>query len=48
MIRENKTIYADAPEYGIPVVLKPVSGDTYVGVRSELQSLASEFIKKAI
>lgn len=46
-IRENKTIYADAPEYGIPVVCKSVSaGSTYEQVVLELQDLATEFIRK--
>jgi len=41
-IRENKTIYADAPEYGVPVVLERVSGATYLNVRSELEDLTTE------
>lgn len=46
-IRENKTIYADAPEYGIPVVCKNVSsGTTYGEVVSELKDLTTEFIGK--
>lgn len=46
-IRENKTIYADAPECGIPVVCKSVSaGSTYEQVVLELQDLATEFIRK--
>lgn len=47
MIRENKTIYADAPEYGIPVVCKSVSsGSTYEQVVLELKNLTNEFIRK--
>lgn len=47
-IRENKTIYADAPEYGIPVVCQSVySGSTYEQVVIELRNLTSEFIGKA-
>lgn len=45
-IRENKTIYADAPEYGIPVVLKEVSGKTYENVQDELRKLTDEFLEK--
>lgn len=46
-IRENKTIYADAPEYGIPVVCKNVSrGSTYGQVVLELKNLTTEFIGK--
>lgn len=46
-IRENKTIYADAPEYGIPVVCQSVSvGGTYGQVVSELKDLTTEFMGK--
>lgn len=41
-IRENKTIYADAPEDGVPVVLERVYSGTYASVRAELESLATE------
>lgn len=44
-IRENKTIYGDAPEYGVPVVVKSVSGETYENVRNELEQLTDEFIR---
>lgn len=47
-IRENKTIYADAPEYGIPVVIKNVHGQTYENVRQELEDLTTEFIGMAV
>jgi len=46
IIRKNDTIYADAPEYGVPVVLKPVSGKTYQNVQSELEQLTTEFVSK--
>jgi chromosome partitioning protein len=46
VVRENKTIYADAPEYGIPVVIQRGSGETYASVRKELQQLADEFCRK--
>ncbi|MCL4510635.1 MAG: AAA family ATPase [Bacteroidetes bacterium] len=45
-IRENKTIYADAPEYGVPVVLKRVSGRTYEDVQDELEELTTELMDK--
>ncbi len=46
-IRENKTIYADAPEYGIPVVCQAVSaGSTYDQVVVELKELTTEFMGK--
>ena len=46
IIRKNDTIYADAPEYGVPVVLKPVSGKTYQNVQTELEELTTEFMSK--
>jgi chromosome partitioning protein len=45
-IRENKTIYSSAPEYGVPVVLKRVSGITYENVQEELESLTTELLEK--
>lgn len=48
MIRENKTSYGDAPEYGVPVVLKRMSGQTYIDVQSELESLTTEVLGKAV
>ena len=46
-IRENKTIFASAPEDGIPVVLHGYSQPTYSNIVSEIESLATEFCKKA-
>ena len=46
-IRENKTIFADAPEDGIPVVLHRYGSRTYSGIVSEIESLATEFCGKA-
>jgi len=43
-IRENNTIYADAPEYGVPVVLQRVSGKTYEEIQQELEELTTEFL----
>lgn len=48
LIRENKTIYADAPEYGVPVVLRRVSGQTYKDVQSELENLTTEVLGKIV
>jgi len=42
-IRENKTLFGDAPEYGVPVVLKQCTGKTYTGVVEELEEFVSEF-----
>lgn len=46
LIRENKTIYADAPEYGVPVVLRRVSGQTYKDVQTELEELTTEVLRR--
>jgi len=46
LIRENKTKYADAPEYGVPVVLQRVSGKTYEDVQTELIKLTTEVLGK--
>lgn len=45
-IRENKTIFADAPEYGIPVVLKGYSIPTYRGIVREIEEFVSEFERR--
>lgn len=45
-IRENKTSYGDAPEYGVPVVLRRASGKTYTDVQAELKALTTEVLKK--
>ncbi|MBJ8153505.1 ParA family protein [Bacillus cereus] len=48
-LRENKTLYANAPEAGIPVVLKDVQGgDTYLNVRTELEELVVELQDKIL
>lgn len=46
MMRENKTIYASAPEEGVPVVLHSYNNRTYLEIKSELKNLATEFIRK--
>jgi len=46
-IRENKTIFSDAPQYGVPVVLNNYSADTYADVVSELEDFVTEFINKS-
>jgi chromosome partitioning protein len=45
-LRENKTIFADAPQYGIPVILQSPSGSTYRDVVAELRRFVSEFVAK--
>ena len=46
IFRENKTIFADAPSYGVPVSLNDYSNPTYFDVVSEIRSFVSEFSKK--
>ena len=45
-MRENKTLFADAPEYGVPVVIgsRP-SGQTYETVVQEIEHFVTEFEK---
>jgi len=45
-LRENKTMYADAPENGIPVVLRNAINPSQKTVIDELQKFAVEFAKK--
>lgn len=46
-MRENKTLFADAPEYGVPVVLgSRRSGSTYRTVVSEVEHFVTEFEQK--
>lgn len=47
--RENKTIFSEAPQNGIPVVLLTASGqlnDTHSGVVAEIENFVTEFIGK--
>ncbi|GFR34797.1 hypothetical protein [Thermobrachium celere] len=46
MIRENKTIYAISPEYGIPVVLNNCNSGIYGEVKREWIELVNEFLIK--
>ncbi len=46
MIRENKNMYSDAPENGVPVVLRPSTKGTSADVIAELKALAQEFKEK--
>ncbi len=45
-LRENKNFYADAPQYGIPVVLLAASNDAQRSVISEIKEFAAEFLNK--
>ena len=46
-VRENKTIFGDAPEDGIPVVLERPRGEPYATIVREMESLAGEFLKRS-
>jgi chromosome partitioning protein len=46
-LRENKSMYADAPQYGVPVVLNSYSTSTHKQVVEELEAFTEEFIIKA-
>ena len=46
-IRENKTMFGDAPEEGLPVVLKTPIGRPYRGIVGQVKSLADEFLKRS-
>jgi chromosome partitioning protein len=46
-LRENKTMYADAPQYGVPVVLNDYSNSTHKDVAHELEVFAMQFIAKS-
>ena len=45
-IRENRTIFSDAPEYGIPVVLKSYSARTHRDIVQEIEDFVSEFERR--
>ncbi len=46
-VRENKTIFGDAPEDGIPVVLERPRLEPYATIVREMESLAGEFLKRS-
>lgn len=45
--RENKSIFAEAPQNGMPVVLNEYSNNTHSDVVLEIKSFVDEFIEKA-
>lgn len=45
--RENKSIFAEAPQNGMPVVLNEYSNNTHSDVVSEIESFVDEFIAEA-
>lgn len=46
MFRENKTIFADAPRNGMPVVLNSYSNHTHSDIVSEIEEFVAEFNEK--
>jgi chromosome partitioning protein len=44
-MRENKTLFSDAPEYGVPVVLHSTAGASKIV--GELEALVTEFVTRA-
>ncbi len=45
--RENKSIFGDAPQDGVPVVLNGYSNATYSGIVDEIGEFVDEFIEKS-
>ena len=45
-IRENKTVFGEAPETLLPVVLRRYTGPTYVNIVDELEKAAAEFDRR--
>jgi len=45
-IRENKTVFGEAPEGKLPVVLRRYTGATYTNIVEELEQVAAEFESK--
>jgi chromosome partitioning protein len=45
-IRENKSLFGDAPVYGVPVVLNAYSNITYSNIVHELEGFVAEFESK--
>ena len=43
VVRRNNTVFGDAPLYGVPVVL---DNNDPRGIRSELEELTSEFLRR--
>ncbi len=45
-IRENKSVFGDAPLYGVPVVLNAYSNPTHSNIVDELEGFVAEFESK--
>lgn len=46
MVRENKTLFSDAPEYGVPVIMKNTYSSSHRQVQDELRNLVQEVMQK--
>ena len=46
-VRDNKTLFGDAPEDGIPVVLERPVGPRYADIVWEMKKLTTEFLKRS-
>ena len=44
LFRENKTIFSDAPQYGLPVVLRKYFNITHSSIVREIESFVDEFM----
>lgn len=45
-IRNNNTLFANSPEYGVPVVLKEEIDGLYLDIRTEIEDVVNELISK--
>jgi chromosome partitioning protein len=46
-LRDNKNIYAEAPQYGVPVVLNKYSNPTHKEIVQEIKDFVDQFITKS-
>ncbi|NLU49569.1 MAG: AAA family ATPase [Syntrophomonadaceae bacterium] len=46
MVRENKTLFSDAPEYGVPVIIRSTHSQTHREVQDEMWVLVHEVMQK--
>ena len=45
-IRNNNTLFANSPEYGVPVALNTNVEGIYLDIRQEIESVVDELISK--
>lgn len=46
-MRDNKTLFSNSPEYGVPVVLNEDLSGIYLDIRKEMEQIAAELCSKA-